>query len=46
MEEGEEFGKDFGLRDCLQCIPDKYFQWSSHLKCVSVCKPTVLFSIQ
>ena len=26
MEEGEEFGKDFGMRECLQCIPDKYFQ--------------------
>lgn len=23
MEEGEEFGKDFGMRECLQCIPEK-----------------------
>ncbi|XP_057379735.1 carcinine transporter-like [Daphnia carinata] len=23
MEEGEEFGKDFGMKECLQCIPEK-----------------------
>ena len=24
LEEGEEFGKDFGLKQCIQCWPDKY----------------------
>lgn len=23
IEEGEEFGKDFGVRECLTCIPPK-----------------------
>jgi len=23
MEEGEEFGKDFGMKECLQCCPTK-----------------------
>ena len=23
MEEGEEFGKDFGMKECLQCFPTR-----------------------
>lgn len=23
MEEGEEFGKDFGIKECLQCFPTR-----------------------
>lgn len=23
IEEGEEFGKDFGMKECCQCIPVK-----------------------
>lgn len=24
LEEGEEFGKDFDMKQCLQCWPQKY----------------------
>lgn len=25
LEEGEEFGKDWSLTDCVRCIPLRYF---------------------
>ena len=31
LEEGEQFGKDFGLKQCIQCCPDKYTTKAANL---------------